>query len=715
MQDYLKGLNKQQLKATTTTSKYTRVVAGAGSGKTRVLTSRIVFLIKEFGIDPKKILAITFTNKAANEMKQRIEKQLDGTSLGAHISTIHSFAVKFLRNEIKRVNYPSNFQILDGDDQKSIINEAYKLYDLDKKEFNVNMVLDYISNNKVAGISYEIALERAYSYYYETLAKVYKYYTERCHQMYGLDFDDLLLFTNRILKAYPKVRDKWQKRYEYILVDEFQDIDNVQYEMIKLLCNESTSVFVVGDPDQTIYTWRGADVNIIMDFEKNFEKTETIILNQNYRSTKNILNGANSLISYNKNRVEKELFTENQEGKKIVHFTAANDDLEAEFVVKTIFDLEKKGVEYNDIVILYRSSYLSRAIEKQLMSVKIPYILYGGVRFFDRAEIKDMLSYLRMLTTQDDLSFKRIVNTPKRGIGKKTVDDLFDVARSNRVTMIEAIDLFEGPAKKKLLAFKEMVEDWNKRAKKMNVEEIFQMLFDESDYRTTLELSKDPFDGERLENVKELMNDIITYKNNNPSSTLDEYLNNVTLYSDIQADKSGRFVSLMTIHAAKGLEFDNVFIIGMSEYVFPSAKTLDEGITGLEEERRLAYVAYTRAKERLYLTDNQGYSYAASTAKQTSRFVKEIDEQYVQQLGLASYTPNIETEKIFNPDVSFTITKKSNIKTKYKPADIVVHDYFGEGEVISVENNLYAKIAFGYPHMVRTIVINTPKLRKKGE
>ncbi len=715
MQDYLKGLNKQQLKATTTTSKYVRVVAGAGSGKTRVLTSRIVFLIKEFGIDPKKILAITFTNKAANEMKQRIERQLDGTSLGAHISTIHSFAVKFLRSEIKRVNYPSNFQILDGDDQKSILNEAYKLFEIDKKDFNVNATLDYISNNKVAGITYEAAMQRAYSYYYEMLAKIYKYYLERCHQMYGLDFDDLLLFTNRILKANPDVRSRWQKRFEYILVDEFQDIDNVQYEMIELLCNESTNVFVVGDPDQTIYTWRGANINIIMDFEKNFEGTETIYLNQNYRSTQNILNGANSLIAYNKNRLKKDLFTENSLGQKIVHFTAASDDLEAEYVVSKIFALEKEGVEYNDIAILYRSSYLSRAIEKQLMNVKIPYILYGGVRFYDRAEIKDMLSYLRMLTTQDDLSFKRIVNTPKRGIGKKTVDDLFDIARSNRVKMIDAIDLFEGPARKKLMAFKEMVEDWNRKAEKMNVEEMFQMLFEESDYRYTLETSKDPFDAERLENVKELMNDIVTYKNENPEATLDDYLNNVSLYTDIQADRSGRFVSLMTIHGAKGLEFDNVFIIGMSEYVFPSAKTLDEGITGLEEERRLAYVAYTRAKKRLYLTDNMGYSFTTAMSKETSRFVKEIDDQYIQKSGYASYNPIRETEKVFNPDVSFTITKKSKIKTKYKPGDIVIHEYFGEGEVISVENNLFAKIAFEYPHMVKTIVINTPKLYKKGE
>ncbi len=715
MQDYLKGLNNQQLKATTTTSKYVRVVAGAGSGKTRVLTSRIVFLIREFGIDPKKILAITFTNKAANEMKQRVQRHLDGTSLGAHISTIHSFGVRFLRSEIQRVNYPNNFQILDVDDQKAILSEAYQLYDISKKDYNVNVTLDYISNNKVAGISYQKALDKAYSPYFEVLAKIYKYYMERCQQMYGLDFDDLLLFTNKILKQFPHVRDKWQKRFEYILVDEFQDIDNVQYEMIELLCNESTSVFVVGDPDQTIYSWRGANINIIMDFEKNFKPTETIYLNQNYRSTQNILNGANSLIAYNKNRLEKDLFTENSLGQKIVHFTASDDELEAEYVVSQILDLEKNGVEYNDIAILYRSSYLSRAIEKQLMNVKIPYILYGGVRFYDRAEIKDMLSYLRMLTTQDDLSFKRIVNAPKRGIGKKTVDDLFDIARSNRMKMIDAIDLFEGPARKKLQAFKEMVIDWNNRAKTMDVEAIFQMLFEESDYRFTLELSKDPYDAERLENIKELMNDIVTYKNQNPETTLDDYLNNVTLYTDIQADKSGRFVSLMTIHAAKGLEFDNVFLIGMSEYVFPSGKTLEEGITGLEEERRLAYVAYTRAKKRLYLTDNRGYSFATGMSKETSRFVNEIDEQYVERIGYSSNVSYKETEKIFNPDVSFTITKKSNIKTKYKPTDIVVHDYFGEGEVISVENNLYAKIAFEYPYMVKTIVINTPKLRKKGD
>lgn len=704
----LEKLNYEQRQAVKYNKGPLFIIAGAGTGKTMTLTSKVAYLIAT-GVAPQRILTLTFTNKAAREMKERILDMVGPAANMSWISTFHSFGLRFLRRHISILEngLDEGFVVIDEDDAKKIIRDSIKELGIDEKTFPSTDIYNQVS-----------ALKVGYERFYlksEDLERLLKKYQEYLIDNNLVDFDDLILYTLQILTKEKTIREHYQEAFEYILVDEFQDIDNVQYEMIELLCNESTSVFVVGDPDQTIYTWRGANINIIMDFEKHFEGTETIFLNQNYRSTKNILNGANSVIAYNRNRLEKDLFTENISGQKIVHFTAASAESEAEFVVRKIFELEKEGVEYHDIAILYRSSYLSRAIEKQLVNVKIPYILYGGVRFYDRAEIKDMLSYFRMLTTQDDLSFKRIVNTPKRGIGKKSVDDLFDVARSNGLTMLEAIDLFEGPARKKLHAFKEMIEDWNKRAEKMNVEEIFQMLFDESGYRISLELSKDPFDAERLENVKELMNDIVAFKNKNPEATLDDYLNNVSLYSDIQADKSGRFVSLMTIHGAKGLEFDNVFIIGMSEYVFPSAKTLDEGISGLEEERRLAYVAFTRAKKRLYLTDNRDFSYTTAMSKETSRFVKEIDEQYVQKSGYSSYTPVKETEKVFNPDVSFTITEKSNIKTRYKPADIVVHDYFGEGEVISVKNNLFAKIAFEYPHMVKTLVITTPKLRKKGE
>ncbi len=522
MNDYLKGLNPQQYKAVTTTSQHTRVIAGAGSGKTRVLATRIVYIINDWGIDPEKILAITFTNKAANEMKTRIEGMLGGNSLGAHISTIHSFCVSFLRVEIRREGYPNNFTILDQDDQKSILKEAYKELNIDSKTIGYNNMLDYIGNCKGAGYDVEGALTKAYTDIEVKKAKVYEYYLNRCHELYALDFDDLLLWTNKILKKYPSVKEKWQDKYQFILVDEFQDIDDVQNELLTLLANPNTYIYVVGDPDQTIYSWRGANINIIMDFEKRFAKTETILLDQNYRSTKNILNGANSLIDCNKYRVKKDLFTDNDEGSKITHFTAGSEDGESGYIVSKINELIKK-YQFKDIAILYRSNYLSRNIEKNLIDFKIPYMIYGGIRFYERAEIKDMLSYLRIISVKDDLAFKRVVNVPKRGIGNKTVENLFDLARSKKISLIDAVYQYEGNGKNKLVNFANSVNDWSTRSVNMSIEKTFQMLLEESGYREDLENGDDPKKEERLENIKELLNDIIQFELCYPEATLEEY------------------------------------------------------------------------------------------------------------------------------------------------------------------------------------------------
>ena len=709
MQQYLDLLNEKQLEAVTTPSQHVRIIAGAGSGKTRVLTTRIAYLIEEWGIDPTSILAITFTNKAANEMKTRIENMLDGSSLGAHISTIHSFCVRFLRSEIRKENYPSNFTILDADDQKSIIKESYKILNLESKDYPIPKCLDFIANHKCAGFTPEDAMSKASNFYGENMAKIYKYYDDRCHQLFGLDFDDLLLWSNRILKKYPYVREKWQNMFHYILVDEFQDIDNVQYELINLLSNENTFLYVVGDPDQTIYTWRGADINIIMGFTKKYTDCKTIVLEENYRSTKTILNGANSLIKFNKNRVEKDLFTNNAVGEKIVHFTAADDDREGDYVVRRIKDIIGGGeYSYKDIAVLYRSSYLSRTIEKKLMDSRIPYVIFGGIRFYERAEVKDMLSYLRMITARDDLSCKRVINVPKRGIGSKTLDDLFELARDSHTSIFNSIDVFEGSTKTKntLSNFKKMVETWIDKSVNMTLEQIFQMVFEESGYRDMLELSDDPKDEERLDNVKELMNDVVNFANSNPETKLEDYLSQVALYTDMQTSNNTDYVSLMTIHAAKGLEFDNVFVIGMSENIFPSARTLEEGVRGLEEERRLAYVAFTRAREHLYLSDNNGYSYSSAMTKQTSRFIKEIDEEYIQKIGM-----NLVAERTYKPEATgFTVSKTS----KYKVGDIMIHDAFGEGVLIKLsDDGLYGDIAFPYPHQVKRVALSFPKLHKK--
>ncbi len=718
MHDYLKDLNEKQREAVTTESRFVRVIAGAGSGKTRVLTTRIVHVIREWGIIPERILAITFTNKAANEMKVRIENMLGAEGMGSHISTIHSFCVTFLRQEIRREGYPSNFTILDADDQKSIIKEAMKEYDLSVKEYPIAATLDFIASCKTAGISPEKSLAFVNSIHGEYKAKMYAFYDNRTHELYGLDFDDLLLWSNRILKKYPKVREKWQNRFDFILVDEFQDIDQVQNELINLLTGDNTYLYVVGDPDQTIYSWRGADINIIMGFDKLYEGAETIILEKNYRSTGTILNGANSLIQYNRNRVKKDLYTDNEPGEKIIHFTASSPENEAGYILTRISSLLSKGVRYSQIAVLYRSSYLSRPMEKRLIDFKIPYFIYGGVRFYERMEIKDMLSYLRMITTSDDLSFKRIVNTPKRQIGEKTVDRLFEIARANNVNLFTAASLYDGPekTKKRLEEFVNMINDWKKRAEDLDLEGIFQMVFEESGYREMLEKSNDPVDEDRLENVKELLNDILSFQNTHEEVTLEDYLSSVALYTDLQDTSKGESVSLMTIHAAKGLEFDNVFVMGLSEGIFPSMRTVQEsGQAGLEEERRLAYVAFTRARKRLFLSDNNGYSYTTSSSMDTSRFVKEIDEQYVQSLGLAAKDVN-RTEQLYDqPEESYGSSGDVKPARKnYRPGDVVIHDVFGEGVVISVDNGKNtAMIAFAYPYKNKTIAMDFPKLHKK--
>lgn len=711
MENYLKVLNEDQLKAVTTKSQHVRVIAGAGSGKTRVLTTRIVYVVKDWGIDPRKVLAITFTNKAANEMRSRINDLLPDDAGKVHISTIHSFCVTVLRQDIKNLGYPSNFTILDQDDQKSIVREAYKALNLDSKKYNTNGVLEYIANMKCAELGVQDAYDRAYNYLEKGKAQIYEYYLKRQEQLYALDFDDLLLWTNRLYKTFPKVREKWQRKFQFILVDEFQDIDNIQYELLNLLTTEDTFLYVVGDPDQTIYTWRGANINIIMDFEHDYRPCETIVLERNYRSTQIILGAANSLIKYNKHRVEKNLYTANEEGSHIIHYKAPTEDDEAMYVAKKILELAKKEeYEFNDIAVLYRSNYLSRSIEKSLIDYKIPYIIYGGVRFYERQEIKDALSYLRMLVSKDDLAFKRIINVPKRGIGNKTIDTLLEHARSNGITMYEAAKDLDYLKKNSIRELVEKIEDWTKRSAEMPLEQILQMILEESGYKVMLETSDDSKDVDRLENLKELINDMYDYGANNPDSSLDDYLQQVALYTDIQADRSGHFVSLMTVHSAKGLEFKNVFVVGLCDGVFPSEKSMAEGIKGLEEERRLAYVAFTRAKENLFLTESMGYNYATNSSKVPSRFLEEIDDVFIEKAGIKPLTEKITT---FDDDEEFTIKiAKKRPKVSIKPGDVVIHDDFGEGVVISVNGN-FGDIAFPYPYKTKTMSLNFPKLHKK--
>ena len=707
MNDYLLNLNDRQLRAVTTKSQYVRVIAGAGSGKTRVLTTRILYLIDQWGIPSENILAITFTNKAAKEMKDRIEKMVDDNGNSSFISTIHSFCLYFLRREIKVLDYPSNFSVIDADDQKLIIKEAIKQYDIENTKGEINNILNYISNNKAAGIDCLAALDMANNDKYTMYAKAYQYYMDRCKQQYYLDFDDLLLFTNRILKTKSQIKEKWQKKYQFILVDEFQDIDNVQYELISHLASETSYVYVVGDPDQTIYSWRGANINIILDFDKKFKNAETIILNQNYRSTQNILNGANSLISYNKNRVKKDLISQNSVGDKIIHFSAGSEESESMYIVDKINSFLAKGNNYQDIAILYRSNYLSRSIEKRLVDYHIPYIIYGGIRFYERKEIKDMLAYLKMLSIKDDISVKRTINIPKRGIGDKSIDALFDYARENNLSLYQAIDTYQGSGEKKMKAYKQLIDELTEQSNDKSLTDLFDMVFQQSGYREMLTNSKDPEDANRLENIKELMNDIEDFSKSNVDATLDDYLANVALYTDIQNSSDENVVRLMTVHAAKGLEFDIVFVCALSDGIFPSQRSIEEsGNKGLEEERRLAYVAFTRARKVLILTDNRGFSYSEGASKRPSRFIEEIDSQYLKDYN------KVVNDNYYNSSSSTVIShNKTATSSKYKNGDKVYHDVFGEGIVLKSEGG-NVQIAFSFPYGVKTIAASFPKLHK---
>ena len=706
------SLNDKQKEAVIDDSKHLRIIAGAGSGKTRVLTMRIAYLIEQKHINPKNVLAITFTNKAANEMKNRISEMLGEAGDGAFISTIHSLCVRILKEEIGVFGYPRNFTIVDGDDQKTILKEAYKEFNIDKKDLSYGSALDYIANCKYEELSYEKAMDQAYGEKkLVDKANVYKYYDERLKSLYALDFDDLILFTVRLFKLHKDILKKWSSKFIYIHVDEFQDIDKTQYELIKLLSSCHDNVYVVGDPDQTIYTWRGADVNIIVNFDKDFKNTKTIILNQNYRSTNNILEGANSLIKYNKSRVPKDLFSENGDGDKIVHKTLPDETSEAYYVVSCIQSLLKQGYEYNDIAILYRSNYLSREVEKVFIENRIPYVIYGGIRFYERMEVKDILSYLRLIVTGDDLAFQRVINQPKRGIGQKSIDTIFSLAKDNNISMYEVVKqgLF-AKNQSVLESFVDMVERWKSSLDGKPLEEVLTDVFEQSGYRSMLEKENET---ERIENVKSLIDDIKDYQETYPGSTLADYLSMISLYTDKANTDGSASVSLMTIHASKGLEFKVVFVVGLSEGIFPSERTMLEQ-KGVEEERRLAYVAYTRAKEKLTLTDTSSFSYVVNSAKTTSRFVNEVDEKYIEHLD----KPVVKQQSVF--DVPFT-TKISSIEPKkeaprrpsrYRKSDVVIHKIFGEGVVVKCDGD-FVTVAFSYPHGTKTIKADHPSIRKK--
>ena len=743
-------LNENQKEAVLSDDKYLRIIAGAGSGKTRVLTMRIVHLIEDEDVRSYKILAITFTNKAANEMKERLSNMLVEGEAPRWISTIHSLCVRILREDISVLGYPKSFTIMDSDDQKTVVKEAIKQLNLQDEKLTPGEVVGYISNNKSA----EITVEHAYALAGEfgsdkSKAKIYEYYLNRQKEMFALDFDDLILKTVQLFENHSDVLEKWQRRFEYVLVDEFQDIDNLQYKLIRFLTGKNASLYVVGDPDQTIYTWRGANVDIIMNFERDFPNTKTIMLNENYRSTSAILNASNSVIANNKNRLKKELYTSKKDDSKVIHYSAESEEYEDAWIASKIVELHSKGKKYSDIAILYRSNYLSRGLERSLIDARVPYIIYGGIRFYDRMEIKDLICYLRMIVNADDLSLQRILNRPKRGIGSKTMDSITDTARFNGISMYEVLKentIFSGKNVKTIQAFVDMIEGWKKleASESISLDKLVEQVIEESGIQALVEADEEKKE-ERQQNLKAFVSDIKNFSLNNPTLHLDEYLQNIALYTDREdSNTDHECVELMTVHAAKGLEFDTVFVSDLNDGIFPNKRALDESNRGIEEERRLAYVAFTRAMNQLYVCEAGGFSYVIQDVRRTSRFIKEIDKDYMvddpssihgERDGYSSYQRNEysgyrrERSSYQNSFSDFmnqqsTRSERTTIfseieekpapsKTKFKKNDIVVHPKFGEGVIVKVKRDML-NIAFEYPYGIKTIAI-FPGLKKKGE
>lgn len=706
-------LNPNQKEAAMYLDSHLRIIAGAGSGKTRVVTYRIAYLIENIGVDPRKILAITFTNKAANEMKERVTDLLGLSATGSLICTIHSLCVRMLRQNIQVLGYPSNFIIMDEEDQKSLVKKIYKELEIDAKVFSIRSMIGTISNYKTTGILPDKAIELAGSFQGELKkAHVYKAYTKYQEEKFMLDFDDLLLKTAYILENYEDILEKWQRKFQYIHVDEFQDVGDVEYRIVHLLSKNST-VCVVGDPDQTIYSFRGANVNYILDFDKDFYPSKTIILDQNYRSSRNILDISNALIRKNQNRLEKELFTKADMGADVVHYTAKSEQLEAEYICSQIEQIieQVEGVNYRNFAILYRANYLSRAIEQALIGHQIDYRIFGGLKFFNRKEVKDALSYLRLVSNNDDLAFERIVNVPSRGIGAKTLENIQLVALKYQISLYEAVTLhsdeirLSAKSKKELRVLVKAVE-WAKKSS-LPIHQIFENLMENVGY---MDMLKNDLEENRLDNLRELQRSIYEHQSQNPETgTIENYLQDIALYTSNDTIDDGQYVSLLSIHMAKGLEFDYVFVLGLSEGVFPSIRSISEGgDEGLEEERRLAYVAFTRAKKQLYLTDSEGFNFVTKSQKIASRFIDEVGKDGIQHLGTK---PRFKTMNFIPTGPTKEELIGDNKITDWQVGDLVLHDVFGKGVIVKVDT-MYLDIAFSAPTGIKSLMASHKALRR---
>ncbi|WP_226678595.1 DNA helicase PcrA [Mesobacillus jeotgali] len=637
----LNGLNPEQQKAVKTVDGPLLLMAGAGSGKTRVLTHRIAYLMVEKGVNPYNILAITFTNKAAREMRERIQKMMGGAADDIWISTFHSMCVRILRRDIDRLGYNRNFTILDSTDQQSVIKSILKDKNMDPKKYDPRAILGTISSAKNELITPEEYAKTAGDYFSQKVSDVYTEYQRRLRKNNALDFDDLIMTTITLFIRVPEVLEYYQRKFQYIHVDEYQDTNRAQYMLVKLLAQRFQNLCVVGDSDQSIYRWRGADITNILSFEKDYPRASVILLEQNYRSTKKILLAANMVIQNNMNRKPKNLWTENAEGNKIMYYRADSEQGEAQFVIGKIQEQIRNGRKLSDIAILYRTNAQSRVIEESFLKSNIDYSIVGGIKFYDRKEIKDILAYLRLISNpDDDISLQRIINVPKRAIGSTSIDKIANFATMHDLSMFQALETIEmiglsPKAEKAAAEFRNLVSNYTHQQEYLSVTELVEEVLDKTGYRDMLKAEKSLESQSRLENIDEFLTVTKSFEESSEDKSLVAFLTDLALVADIDrldddGEKKTDFVTLMTLHSAKGLEFPVVFLIGMEEGVFPHSRSLMEE-DEMEEERRLAYVGITRAEEELFITNAQMRTlFGRTNMNPESRFIKEIPADLVE-------------------------------------------------------------------------------------
>lgn len=755
--DLIKGLNKPQQEAVRQTEGPLLIMAGAGSGKTRVLTHRIAFLMEEKGVSPRNILAITFTNKAAREMKDRVSKLVGPEAIDMWVSTFHSMCVRILRRDIDRIGFNRNFTILDSSDQLSVIKQVLKELNIDTKQFEPRAMQGQISSAKNELITAEEFSNKAGNFYDRQVARVYEGYEKVLRKNQSLDFDDLIMQTIHLFKRIPEVLEYYQRRFQYIHVDEYQDTNHAQYTLVKQLANRFQNICVVGDSDQSIYRWRGADISNILSFEKDYPIAKTVFLEQNYRSTKSILEAANKVIANNPGRKPKNLWTDNPDGQKINYYQGATEQDEALFVTDKIRALIcEEGYSPNDIAILYRTNAQSRAVEDTLMKSGVSYQMVGGMRFYDRKEIKDMIAYLRLITNpDDDLSFERVVNEPKRGIGKTSIDRLRAYAAENGMSFYQAVEVvdFTGVTKKAAQALAEfgtLIKTLNQQQEFLTATDMVQQVLERSGYEEMLKNERSIESQSRLENLEEFMTVTKDFEAASEDKTLIAFLTDLALIADIdrvdeEDPDNEEKVTLMTLHAAKGLEFPVVFLIGMEENVFPHSRAMFDN-EEMEEERRLAYVGITRAEKQLFLTNAKMRTlYGRTNMNPVSRFINEIPEELIDGLeqmkqsmfGSSSFGNDFnkqERSPFGNPSRTrptpgqplgqtqpkrkaerIQSTTGAESKT-WKPGDKAAHKKWGVGTVVKVQgegDKMELDVAFPAPTGIKRLLAKFAPITKE--